>query len=297
MVGSKVNDILVFLSVVETGSFIAAGKTLGLSRSTAGKAVARLEAGFGARLLHRTTRTLRMTDEGLRLYERGQTIREAIEAVDENVMGSSGRPQGTLRITAPGALGRRLLMPTIRHFTRSWPEVHVEVSFSDRVSNLVDDGFDLALRVGVRTPNDGLVARTLLTDEAYLCAAPSYLASRAQPRSIDELSTHELLQFSSDGMRQRWCLKENTGGWGRPSGRTRLRFDSAEALREAALAAMGICLLPSVVIGGDLQSGELVRVLPSAYSSVPVQILYPSKRLLRPGVRASIDMLCEDALG
>lgn len=292
MIGSKVNDILVFLSVVDSGSFVTGGKAFGLSRSTAGKAVARLEDSYGVRLLNRTTRALDLTEEGRNLYEHGQTIRAAIEAADVSVAGDPGVPRGTLRITAPDALGRRLLLPIVSRYLEQWPEVRVEISFSDRINNIVKEGFDLAVRIGVSSPDHGLIARTILVDEPLLCAVPSYFEGRTRPASVEQLGLHDLLQFSSSGERQGWRLQETDGTWVSAQGRTRLRLDSAEALRDAALAGMGIALLPQLLVGADISAGRLEHVLPQVNcGEVPIIVLYPHKRLLEPRVRRFIDML------
>lgn len=295
MIGSKVNDILVFLAVVEAGSFVAGGNVFGLSRSTAGKAVARLEDGYGARLLNRTTRALDLTEEGRSLYERGQVVRAAIEAADNTIATDSGVPRGTLRVTAPDALGRRLLLPTVYRFMERWPEMQIEMSFSDRVDSVVEKGFDLSIRIGVHPPNEGLITRTLLQAQVFLCAAPSYFEKRDRPENIEQLGRHDLLQFASRGQRQSWHLQETDGTWVRAEGRVRLRLDSAGALREAALAGLGIALLPQLLVRTDIAEGRLEHVLPRVNpGTVPVIALYPHKRLLEPRVRRFIDMVNGD---
>ncbi|WP_299207633.1 LysR family transcriptional regulator [uncultured Tateyamaria sp.] len=295
MIGSKVNDILLFLSVVETGSFVGAGKMFGLSRSTAGKAIARLEEGYGARLLNRNTRALDLTEEGKRLYEHGQAIREAIEAADDSIASDSGVPRGVLRITAPDALGRRLLLPTVRRYLETWPETPIEMALSDRVDNIIEKGFDLAIRIGVSAPDQGFIARTLMRDEAILCAAPDYFDGRDRPLNIEQLTRHDLLQFASRGERQGWHLQEEDGTCVRAQGQIRLRIDSAEALRATALDGLGIALLPRLLVGSDIAGGSLERVLPRlSHGQIPILALYPHKRLLEPRVRRFIDMLGED---
>ncbi len=293
--GTKVNDILVFLSVVETGSFVAAGKMFGLSRSTAGKAIARLEDGYGARLLNRTTRALDLTEEGRRLYERGLVIRDSIEAADASVSTERGIPRGMLRVTAPDAVGRRLLLPTVRRYLEAWPETQIELSLSDRVDNLIEKGFDLAIRISVRPPDQGFFVRILLRDEVLLCGSPSYFAKRGKPLSVEQLTRHDLLQFASRGERQSWDLEEEDGTRVRAQGRNRLRMDSAEALREAALQGLGIALLPTILVSSDISEGKLIQVLPGATpGTVPIIALYPHKRLMEPKVRRFLDMLSED---
>lgn len=298
MAESKVNDILVFLSVVETGSFASAGRAFGLSRSTAGKAVSRLEERYGLRLLNRTTRAISMTEEGQRLYKQGLAIQAAIADADLSMAGGEGIPRGTLRIAAPDALGRRLLMPVVRQFQQDWPEVRFEISFSDTLRHIIKEGFDLAVRIGVTSPDTSLISRTLMTDRPVLCASPSYLAGRETPSRIDHLSTHDLLQFSSVGQRQVWVLQDATEFWSNAPGQVTLRLDNAEALREAALAGMGIALLPSILVKDDLAAGALVRILPDvATGEVPIVALYPHKRFLEPRVRRFIDMLAANMPG
>lgn len=292
MDAARIHDILVFLSVVETGSFVAGGRAMGLTRSTAGKAVARLEDGYGLRLLNRTTRAVSLTDEGRGLYEHGVAIRAAVESAEMSLAGERGMPRGLLRITAPDAIGRRLILPVLAPLLQRWPDLRVEASFSDRVERMVDEGFDLALRFGVSAPAQGLVTRTLLTDAPVLCALPGYLERRGRPASAEQLWRHDLLQFASRGARQIWRLRDADGTWVPASGRTRLWFDSAEALREAALAGLGIAMLPELVVGPDLAAGRLERVLAEVdCDRVPVLVLYPHRRHLEPRVRVFIDAL------
>ena len=295
MTGSKVNDILLFLAVVETGSFVAGGKMFGLSRSTAGKAIARLEDGYGARLLNRSTRALDLTEEGKRLNEHGQAIRTAIKATDDSIASDPGIPRGVLRVTAPDALGRRLLLPTARRYLERWPETQIEMSLSDRVDNIIEKGFDLAIRIGVNTPNQGFIARTLLRDKAVLCAAPAYFEGRGRPLNVEQLTRHELLQFASRSERQGWHLQEEDGTWVRAQGQVRLRLDSAEALRATVLDGLGIALLPQILVRADIAEGRLEKVLPRLdHGQVPILALYPHKRLLEPRVRRFMDLLSED---
>lgn len=256
--------------------------------------MARLESSYSVRLLNRTTRALSLTEEGRRLYEHGQAIRAAIEAADTNVVGDSSAPRGTLRITAPDAIGRRLLLPTIQTFLQKWPDIRIEARFSDGIDNIVEDGFDLAMRVGVTSQDHNLIARTVLTDEPVLCAAPSYFEGRDHPGSVEQLSLHDLLQFSSGGERQGWNLQDENGVWSKAQGRVRLRLDNADALRDAALSGLGIAMLPKLLVNEDIVSGRLERVLPKANAgSVPIILLYPHKRYLQPRVRQFIDMLVE----
>ena len=292
---SKVNDILLFMTVASTGSFASAGRAFGLSRSTAGKAVTRLEDRYGVRLLNRTTRAVSLTEAGQRLFAQGEAIQAAIAKADACLETADGIPKGTLRITAPDALGRRIILPVVATFQKTWPDVRIEISFSDTVSRIIEDGFDLAIRVGVTTPDATLISRTLTVEKTVLCASPAYLTVRDAPRNVDQLSTHDLLQFSSVAKRQVWSLPDPGSFPGNVSGRVPLRTDSAEGLRAAALAGMGIALLPMVLVKDDLRAGRLLRVLPDVdCGEVPIIALYPHKKFLEPRVRRFIDALVSD---
>ncbi|MGY8637192.1 LysR family transcriptional regulator [Bradyrhizobium sp. 14AA] len=292
---ANVNDILVFMAVVEAGSFVAGGEAMGLSRSAAGKAIMRLEDRLGTRLLNRTTRKLSLTSEGRVFYERGLDVIASIDQAEASVARKAGTPRGVLRLTAPDAFGRLVVLPLIQKYLLQWPGLEVEASFSDRVADVVEEGFDLAIRIGLTTPDTRLVSRVVASYEAILCAAPAYLAGRGEPRDIDDLAAHDGLIFSSRNQRQGWRFRTSGGSWTKAQIRSRLRFDSGEALRDCALAGLGIALLPDFLIRDDLRAGRLRRLLP-ALEADPVKIvtLYPGKRLLEPRVRRFIDLMVEE---
>lgn len=295
MATSRINDIMIFLSVVDTGSFVAAGKAHGLTRSTAGKAIARLEKRYGLRLLNRTTRAISLTEDGQKLYKQGLNIRTAIDATDASMIGLNGEPVGLLRIAAPDALGRKLLLPIAQEFLEKWPDVRLEISFTDSVKNLVYDGFDLAFRIGVTAPDSSLITRTLRTEQTVLCASPSYLAERSPPKTIEHLSTHDLIQFTSSGERQGWELRDGPEFWQNAPGKIRLRFDSAAAIRDAASQGMGIALLPFSLVQRDIERGDLIHILPTINcGDVPIIALYPHKQFLDPKVRHFLDMVVKE---
>jgi DNA-binding transcriptional LysR family regulator len=293
MDASDINDMLIFRAVVEAGSFVAGGRSMGLSRSAAGKAIARLEARFGLRLLNRSTRAMQLTEEGRGLLDHVEVIRAAMLAAENAFAPSGPDPRGILRLSAPDAFGRRVILPIVEAFLSTWPDMQVELNLSDRRVNLIDEGFDLAIRIGVTDPAPGLIVRTLLVDETLLVAAPSYLDRAGMPASVEELSTHDLLFNAGQGERQPWHLEEGAEII-RGQGRSRLRLDSGEALRQAALSGMGIALLPAFLVSDDLAARTLQRVLPAVRSApVPVVALYPHRRYLEQRVRSFIDLLVE----
>lgn len=297
MLRANLNDIQVFMAVVDTGSFVAGGQAMGLSRSAAGKAIARLEQRLSVRLLHRTTRSLGLTDEGREFYRRGLQILASVDDAEASVAGDKGTARGVLRLTAPSAFGRRILLPLVPKFLVAWPEVQVEISFSDRLADVVEEGFDLAVRIGVTAPDTRLVSRTLARYRALLCASPAYLAARGEPQTVESLAGHEALLFSSRSQKQPWRLRDERGEGGKAPIRGRLRLDSGEALHDAALAGLGIAYLPEFMIAEDLAAGRLQQVLHAVTGEeVRIVALYPNKRLLEPRVRRFLDLLV-DTLG
>ena len=289
---ANLNDILVFLAIVDAGSFVAGGQAMGLTRSAAGKAVARLEDRLGVRLLNRTTRTLSLTDEGRIFYDRGLQIVSAIEDAEASVAQQGGKPKGLLRLTVPDAFGRLVVLPLLKQFLSDWPDIQVEISFSDRVADLFEEGFDLAVRIGVTSSDNRLVSRVVAKYRALLCAAPSYLEQRGNPESIDQLSRHDCLFFSSRARKQSWRLRDGSGGWTKVQGQSRLRLDSGEAIRDAAVAGLGIGLLPEFLVTADLEAGRLCHVLPAVETDeVKIITVYPTKRFLEPRVRHFIDLM------
>ncbi|AUW43341.1 LysR family transcriptional regulator [Rhizobium leguminosarum] len=293
---TNLNDILIFMAVVDAGSFIAGGQAMGLSRSAAGKAVIRLEDRLGARLLNRTTRTLSLTDEGRMFYERGLQILASVDEAEASVAGQNSTPRGVLRLTVPDAFGRLVMLPLLEKYLRAWPDIQVEVSFTDRPIDIDKEGFDLAIRISATTTLDTrLVSRVIASYKARLCASPSYLAERGEPGDIDDIAAHDCLIFASRNQRQGWRFRGEGGPWVKAQGRSRLRLDSLEAIRDAALAGLGIALLPDFLVADDLVAGRLRQVLPGLETDdAKIVALYPDKRLLDPRVRRFIDLMVEE---
>ncbi|OWV77069.1 LysR family transcriptional regulator [Rhizobium sp. R339] len=294
---TNLNDILIFMAVVDAGSFVGGGQAMGLSRSAAGKAVIRLEDRLGARLLNRTTRSLSLTEEGRLFYERGLQILASVDEAEASVSGKSGAPRGVLRLTAPDAFGRLVVLPLLEKYLRAWPDLQAEVSFTDRLADIVEEGFDLAIRIGAipAATDSRLVSRVIASDKARLCASPAYLAERGEPRDLDDLAAHDCLFFASRNQRQGWRFRGEGGAWVKAQGRSRLRLDNGEAIRDAALAGLGIALLPDFLIAGDLTAGRLRQILPDLETDdARIVALYPDKRLLEPRVRGFIDLMAEE---
>lgn len=295
MLRANLNEIFVFMAVVDAGSFVAGGQAMGLTRSAAGKAVTRLEDGLGVRLLNRTTRTLSLTDEGRVFYDRGLQILASIDDAEASMAGRAGTPRGILRLTVPDAFGRLVILPLLKKYLETWSEIQVEVSFTDRLADIVEEGFDLAIRIGEANTDSRLVSRVVAKYKAVLCASPSYIAEHGELLDVDALAGHDCLIFSSRTRRQSWRIRGDEGLWVKAEGRSRLRLDSGEAIRDAAIAGLGIGFLPDFLIAEDLAAGRLQQVLPNlAFDEVKIVAIYPTRRLLESRVRRFIDLMVEE---
>lgn len=295
MLRKNLKDILVFMAVVDAGSFIGGGRALGLTRSAAGKAVSRLEDRLGVRLLSRTTRALSVTDEGRTFYDHCLQVMAAVDNAEASVGEGTGVPRGVLRLTLPDAFGRLVVLPVLGKYLDAWPDLQVVVSFTDQLTDIVEEGFDLAVRIEGANLDAGLVSRVIAKYNALLCASPSYIARRGEPKTVDELSRHDCLIFSSRTRTQSWRFRGGGSTWVKVEGRSRLRMDSGEAIRDAAVAGLGIGFLPAFLIEADLTAGRLRQVLPELDTGeVKIVAIYPTKRLLEPRVRRFIDLLVQE---
>lgn len=290
---NRLGDITAFVSAVDNGSFTAAAEALGLTRSAIGKSVARLEERLGARLLHRTTRTLSLSDEGRIVYERWRRILEDLDEVDASITARQAQPTGTLRLTAPLSFGQRHILPVLNRFIEQWPELRSDIRFTDRFINLVEEGFDIAVRIGAPRDDSQLSTRTVAQQQFATCAAPGYLARKGTPATPQQLADHDTITLLRGERWDAWHYQTENGPYlhDRPG---RLNIDSSEALREAALAGFGLIHLPTYITGQDLRAGRLVEVLADYRAAPdPIRVVYPSKRHLSPRIRGFIDLLVE----
>ncbi len=287
MPAADLNQMLVFDAVVREGGFTAAARALDQPKSTVSKRVAELEARLGVRLLHRSTRRVRLTEEGAAYHERCRRIVHEAEDADRAVQDSAGAPRGLVRLTAPAATAG-FLSPIAAHFLRAHPGVSLEIQLLDRRVDLIQEGFDLAIRAGPMR-DSSLVARRLGTSERCLVASPAYLAARGAPRHPRDLRRHE-------------CIRTEAGAvaWRFERGRRKLAVpvagryvaSSGQLARDGALAGLGIASVPRFVAAPDLAAGRLAAVLPDwPLRRGELHLLYPSGRQLSPRVRALIDLI------
>ncbi|MGB8277665.1 MAG: LysR family transcriptional regulator [Methylovirgula sp.] len=254
----SLEDVLAFVRVVETGGFSRAAERLGLSKSIISRRVARLEADLGVRLLNRTTRGIAPTEAGLEFKMRCAEILSQLEAAREAVTCREKDVAGTLRLAVPLSFGIARLAPAISAFAAENPRLSIDLSFSDRFVDLVAEGFDAAVRIGI-LPDMSFIARRLGAVQSLLVASPAYVAKHGMPEKPQALAKHDCLIYSA-GSRDTWQFRSGRKWLTlRPQGR--FRADNGEVLRAAALAGLGIAALPHFLLGEALARGELMRLL------------------------------------
>ncbi|PTL80529.1 LysR family transcriptional regulator [Vitiosangium sp. GDMCC 1.1324] len=284
------NELLVFAKVVQAGSFTAAARGLRMPKSTVSRKVSELEQRVGAQLLQRTTRKLRLTDVGQAYYEHCARIVAEAEEAELAVTRMQSAPHGLLRVTTP--LTFSFLGPIVAEFMKRYPEVQLELVCTDRTVDLMEEGFDLAVRAG-RLADSSLVARRLGSIERVVMAAPSYLAARGTPRTPKDLEKHDCLLFGAGQEGNVWTLHSGNRSVEIPI-RARLVVNEPDMLRAVALAGSGVTLLPNIHTAADIATGRLQRILPDWSSSgAPVHAVYPSSRHHSPKVTAFVDFLRE----
>lgn len=286
------NRIAVFVRVVEERGFTAAARALGLPKSSISRSVALLEAALGVRLLHRSTRSVTLTEAGTAFYEQASRGLAGVEEAAAVVADLQAVVRGTIRVTAPVDIGAWMLEPVIARFVRLHPEVHLDVVLTGRVVDLVEEGFDLALRAG-QLRDSAIIARKIGSVESSLHASPRYLARAGSPATLGDLTKHRCVLFRPGGSSAGWKLKG-------PSGEETVNVkgpvtvDELGFARRAVMAGVGIGLLPTFLCARDVERGRLVRVLPSYLApGPPLHLVYPSARYLPHRVGVFRDFLVE----
>ncbi|WP_438764305.1 LysR family transcriptional regulator [Kushneria sp. TE3] len=280
----------VFMEVAQQGAFIGAAERLSMSRASVSKHVAFLEQRFGARLINRTTRRLSLTDAGREVLARGETIVRELATLEGELQNDQALPTGRLRISAPHAFGIRYLGPILARYRRDFPAVTLELVLSDRQVDLVEEGFDMALRIGA-LEDSSLVARRIGDVHLTLCASPDYLARAGAPQHPWELSSHQGLHYRYARHGQRWHFKR---GANHHSGTPQagVTANSGEVLRDMAIAGMGITLQPDFLLHEALASGALVRVMPDYdHEVLGLYCVYAHRDQVTPRLRSMIDHL------
>lgn len=285
------DSMKVYVLAVEKGSLSAAAAACGISATMAGNHLRTLEKRLGMRLLNRTTRRQHLTAFGEDYYLRCKEILRLVAETDVQAQNLRSAPAGNLRITAPVTFGTEALMPALSAYLDRHPQVSIDVALCDRVVDLVEEGFEAAIRIG-ELPDSALIAKPLTPYRLMICASPAYLARRGTPAKPDDLSQHECLSFSPTAMAH-WQLAGQDGTCRVPvSGR--LQVNHGQALRVAALHGLGVVLQPAILLEDDVQAGRLVQLLPAhALPSRPMSVVYLPDRYRSPKLRSFVDFLVE----
>lgn len=287
----SLNSFAVFVQVAETRSFVAAGRLLGVSASAVGKSVVRLEERLGVRLFHRSTRSVTLTAEGTLFLARSRRILAEIEAAELELSQASAAPRGRLRVSLP--MVSALVLPVLGDFMQAYPEIELDLDFTDRLVDVIEEGFDAVVRTG--TPSDSrLTARSMGSFRSVLAASPDYLARRGTPRTFADLLQHTCLhyRFPFSGKLEAWTLHQ-------ASGEPELQVPVSMVCNDMetrvcfALRGLGIAYLPDFAIRDELADGRLRPILADQVTRTGVfNVLWPASKYPSPKVRVFVDFLC-----
>lgn len=287
------SDVAVFVRVVERGSFTAAAISLGISKAGVSKCVGRLEYRLGARLLHRTTRRLTLTEAGEVLHARASTALADLREAQHDVIQLAGTPRGLLRISAPTYFGSVSLAPMLKDFRARYPEVTLDLNLDDRLVDLVQERFDGAIRIAVLT-DSSLIARRLAPCPLVVVASPAYLARRGVPRTPDELRAHECLSYSISRNPESWSFRDPEGRWFAVPIASAIRCNNDFVLKQAAVDGLGLAMFPRFFVERELRGGTLAQVLRDARAQEPwINLVYATRRNLLPKLQVFGDFLAE----
>jgi len=285
-------EMAVFVSVVEAGSFSAAARALRLTPSAVSKLIARLEERLGARLIQRTTRRLNLTHEGVAYYQRSLSILKEIEEIEQTIGQAHALPRGLLTVNAAVAFAEHQIVPYLREFLDLYPDVQVELTVTDQVIDLVQEGVDVAIRVNVR-PDSLLVARLLAEDQRVICASPRYLEQYGTPKVPADLADHNCLTWKANQSRLNDWPFNGPDGLYKQTVSGSVEVNSGETLYDLVRHDVGIARLAELVVGNDIKAGRLVHLLEEYHQSDPLTVhaVYPHRRHLLGKVRAFVDFL------
>ena len=283
-------EMQTFNAVVDAGSFVKAADALDMSKAAVSRYVVDMETRLGVRLLHRTTRRLSLTDEGQVFYSRSKELLAELAEAEEEITSRSHAASGLLRINAPFTFGVLHLAPLWGAFRSQHPKVKLDVTRADRLVDLVEEGYDVAIRIA-RLDNSTLVSKRLASTRMVLCASPQYLALQGTPKEPADLAQHAVISYSYWSTRDEWHFD---GPQGPVSVKTQpcISTNSGDTCRAAALAHQGVILQPSFLVGPDIKAGTLVELLPQFRSiELGIYAVYPTRKHVSAKVRALIDFL------
>ncbi len=291
---NRLDDIALFLRILDTGSISAAARHLDISVAVASQRLKRLETELGVRLFHRTTRRLQPTPEGLALAQQGRPLVEELESLGANLRESAMEVSGTLQVTLSATFGRQYVSPLLPEFMARHPKLRLRMHLTDLRVDLVNEGYDLAIRIGA-LEDSSLVARRIASNRRVVCASPDYLARHGEPRTPQELAHHNcLLLFGRDGPQDLWRFTGPDGVDTAVRVRGRFESDLGEFIRDAGLAGQGIAIFSVWHIIDDLRAGRMQMILPNyQFPATSISAVTPHRRTTPPRVRAFVDFLSE----
>ena len=286
-------EMQVFSNVVDAGSFTGAADALDMSKAAVSRHVAELEERLGVRLLHRTTRKLSPTTEGEIFHARCRELLANLLEAEAEITARSGEAAGLLKVNVPVSFGLMHLAALWPAFLARHPKLLLDITLSDRVVDLVEEGFDCAVRIG-QLPASTLISRRLASTRLVLCASPGYIKRRGEPMQPSDLSAHEVISYSLFSSGENWSFTGPAGEEVSVKVLPRVRTNSGDTCRAAALQDRGLILQPSFIVGPDLAAGTLVETM-TGYRSreLGIHVVYPSRRFVAPKLRLLVDFLVE----
>ncbi|RCJ39622.1 LysR family transcriptional regulator [Nostoc minutum NIES-26] len=291
----KLKSLMIFMRSAQYGSFSEAARQLGMAPSAVSRAVLRLEDELGVRLLQRTTRSLTLTENGDRFYERCQQIINDLEEAELEVKQSQSIPIGTLRLDLSFVFGKMHIAPALLRFAAQYPELHLNVSFNDRLIDLIEKGIDATVRIGISS-DSSLIMHHLATARYITCASPQYLAQYGTPTKPTELLQHRCVNFiyPQTGREPNWKFEQD-GKLIDLCVDSYLRFDNSEVILEAVIQGAGVVQFPKFIAAKAIARGDLQPILQSYATQVglPIAVLYPQKRYLPAKVRVFVEFMTE----
>ena len=287
-----------FVKVVEEQSFSAAARELGMTKSAVSKHIQALEDGLNARLLNRTTRTLSLTEEGKTFYERCTQIVEELAEAERAVQNLNENPSGVMRINAPESFGELHLAPVLTAFAAAYPDIHLEIDFTNRFINITEEGVDVAIRVASLT-DSSLIARKLAPCQMALVASPDYLKQRGTPKHPDELINHCFIEYAYLERLREWRYMAPDGQPGVAPICVRLRSNNTQMLVQSALDGLGLLSAPTFITGPHIKAGKLKVVMPEyqIYPERSIYALFPHNRFMATKVRLFVDFMVKHFQG
>lgn len=289
---TELSGIPVFVAVAEAGSFANAAEKLHLTRSAISKIISRLEERLGVMLFLRTTRSQSLTDEGVLFYEHCRQALATIHSAETLLESGKVQASGRLRVSMPVLFGHLCIAPVLTELAQQHPQLTLELSFSDRRVDLIDEGFDLAIRIGTLPDSSSLVGRQLGQHGMTFCASPAYLQRYGEPQTLSELGQHQAVGYLHAGTLQQWQLKDANGGLQEIKPQARIVMDDMQAITDAAVSGAGVVWLPYWLAREHLAEGRLVAVMRD-YDSVdfPVNAVWPHAAYQPLKVRLAVDQL------